>query len=205
MKRLLDILLILLTSPLWLPLVLVTGLLVRFKLGSPVLFRQQRAGRACRSFSILKFRTMKELRDPAGNLLPDGERLTPFGNLLRRTSLDELPELFNVLRGEMSLVGPRPLPVHYVPRYTAQQARRLECLPGITGWAQVNGRNLLAWEDRFDHDLWYVSNRSLWLDLKILWLTLATVLRREGISEENSATMTEFMGSDPDPDQEHPL
>ena len=203
MKRLLDILLILLTVPVWLLLFLMTLLMVLLAFGRPVFFRQERAGLHGKPFQIIKFRTMRDLRDADGNLLPDAERLTSLGRLLRALSLDELPELLHVLKGEMSLVGPRPLPTTYVPRYSPEQARRLECLPGITGWAQVNGRNLLGWDDRFRHDVWYVDNQSISFDLKILWLTLLTVVRREGIAAENSATMTEFMGSDADPDQGH--
>lgn len=197
MKRALDILLVLLSLPLWLPVFVATLIAVRVQLGRPVFFRQWRAGRGGRPFRILKFRTMLERRDAQGRLLPDAERLTPFGGWLRSVSLDELPELLNILTGDMSLVGPRPLPTAYTARYSPQQARRLDCLPGLTGWAQVNGRNLLDWEARFAHDIWYVDNRSLRLDLRILWKTLMTVLGREGISAENAATMTEFMGSQP--------
>ena len=172
MKRLLDILLILIALPVWLPVFVVVAIVVRLGLGAPVFFRQERAGLNGKPFAILKFRTMKDLRDSEGKLLPDADRLTPCGEWLRRLSLDELPELLNVLRGEMSLVGPRPWPTRYVARYTREQARRLECLPGVTGWAQVNGRNLLDWEGRFAHDLWYVDNQTIWLDLKITLLTL---------------------------------
>lgn len=195
MKRLTDLVLVLITSPVWLPLFLLCMLLVWISFGRPVFFKQRRSGKDGRPFSIIKFRTMSESRDAAGKLLPDVERLTPLGRALRATSLDEIPELFNVIVGQMSLVGPRPLPTIYLDRYTATQRRRLECLPGITGWAQVNGRNLLTWEERFKHDVWYVDNRTAMLDLKILVLTLLTVLKREGISAEGEATMTEFMGS----------
>ncbi|MGC9451825.1 MAG: sugar transferase [Oceanipulchritudo sp.] len=195
MKRLLDIILIIIATPVWVPLLLSTWILVRIYLGKPVFFRQRRAGLHGRPFEIIKFRTMLNTTDANGDPLPDEERLTPFGRRLRSWSLDELPELVNVLRGEMSLVGPRPLPVAYVDRYSPEQARRLECLPGITGWAQVNGRNLLDWEARFQQDAWYLDNQSILLDIKILWKTLATVSSRKGISSENSATMTEFMGS----------
>ena len=204
MKRLLDLLLVLLALPLWLPLLLVTGLAVACALGRPIFFLQQRAGFRGKPFRIIKFRTMKELRDEQGRLLPDAERLTPFGHRLRSLSLDELPELLNVLRGDMSLVGPRPLPTAYVDRYSPFQARRLDCRPGLTGWAQVNGRNLLNWEDRFRHDVWYRENQSLLLDFRILWMTFHTVLRREGIAAEGAATMTEFKGSPQGPDQGQP-
>lgn len=203
MKRLVDIVIVLLVLPLWLPLLVITGLIVGWSFGRPLFFRQERAGLNGKSFKILKFRTMTDSRDDNGNLLPDEDRLTTCGRRLRSLSLDELPELLNVLKGEMSLVGPRPLPVRYVDRYTPQQRRRLEAVPGITGWAQVNGRNQLNWNDRFAHDIWYVDNRSISLDIKILFTTLWTVLRREGISAENEATMTEFMGSGQDPDHGH--
>ena len=202
-KRLLDILLILLTAPFWLLLFLATLVVVLVSFGRPVFFRQERAGLDSKPFRIIKFRTMKDLRDPEGNPLPDEQRLTRCGKALRSLSLDELPEILNVLKGDMSLVGPRPLPTKYLPRYSPEQARRQECLPGITGWAQVNGRNLLNWEDRFRHDVWYVDNRSTLLDLRILWKTVLTVINREGISAENAATMTEFMGSPESPDQGH--
>ena len=200
MKRAFDLILVILTLPLWGSLFLFTWILVRLCMGPPAFFRQERAGYRGRPFQILKFRTMRDWRDKDGVLLPDAERLTRCGRLLRSLSLDELPGLLNVLRGEMSLVGPRPLPTVYVSRYNAEQSLRLSCMPGITGWAQVNGRNQLEWEDRFRHDVWYVRNRSLALDLKILWMTLAAVLRRQGISGKGTVTMTEFMGSPPDPD-----
>jgi lipopolysaccharide/colanic/teichoic acid biosynthesis glycosyltransferase len=171
------------------------ALLVRKKLGAPVLFRQTRPGRHGRLFTLLKFRTMSDARDRAGQLLPDAQRLDAFGRWLRATSLDELPELFNVLRGDMSLVGPRPLLVQYLARYTPEQARRHDVRPGITGWAQVHGRNALCWEERFAMDLWYVEHRSLWLDLGILGRTVARVLKREGINAPGVATMPEFLGS----------
>lgn len=189
MKRAFDFLAaFLLLAVLWLPLAAL-ALLQLFLLGRPVFFRQERAGFGGRTFSILKFRTMKE---GTGS---DAERLTPWGKLLRSTSLDELPELWNVLKGEMSLVGPRPLPVAYLPRYNSQQARRHDVLPGITGWAQVNGRNGLSWERQFDLDLWYVQNQSLLLDIKILCLTIITVLRRNNIHAPDQATRSEFKGS----------
>jgi lipopolysaccharide/colanic/teichoic acid biosynthesis glycosyltransferase len=176
------------------PLLALLAVLVRWRLGSPVFFRGQRPGWRGRPFTVLKFRTMTDARDPAGNLLPDAGRLTAFGRWLRRASLDELPELFNVLKGDMSLVGPRPLLMEYLPRYTPEQARRHEVKPGITGWAQVNGRNAISWEEKFKLDVWYVDNQSLWLDLKILALTVLQVFQREGISAEGHATMPVFEG-----------
>ena len=177
------------------PLFALTALLVRVGVGSPVVFRQTRPGRAGKPFTLYKFRTMVDARDSADNLRPAAERLTPLGRWLRSTSLDELPELVNVLRGDMSLVGPRPLLLKYLDRYTPTQARRHETRPGITGWAQINGRNTLTWEERFALDVWYVDHWSLWLDVKILSLTLARVLKREGISPAHRAIMEEFHGS----------
>jgi lipopolysaccharide/colanic/teichoic acid biosynthesis glycosyltransferase len=171
------------------------ALCVRVRLGTPVFFRQQRPGLGGRPFGMLKFRTMTDARDAGGALLPDGQRLPPFGVSLRASSLDELPGLFNVLKGEMSLVGPRPLLMQYLPLYSAHQARRHEVRPGITGWAQVNGRNALSWEEKFDYDIWYVDNRSLWVDLRILWFTVKKVLNRDGISAAGEATMPAFRGS----------
>lgn len=176
------------------PILAVVALLVRLKLGAPILFRQQRPGLHGKPFMLYKFRTMTDARDADGHLLPDAERLTNFGRFLRRTSLDELPELFNVLKGDMSLVGPRPLLMQYLDRYTPEQMRRHEVKPGITGWAQVNGRNALSWEEKFALDVWYVDHLSLWLDLKIILLTIWKVLRREGISQDGHATMEEFLG-----------
>lgn len=194
MKRLFDLLLSFgLLLALALPLLLLWAL-VRRKLGSPVLFRQVRPGLHGRPFMMVKFRTMTDERGADGELLPDARRLTSFGRFLRATSLDELPELWNVLRGEMSLVGPRPLLMEYLPLYSPEQARRHEVRPGITGWAQVNGRNALSWEERFKLDIWYVDHRSLWLDLRILWLTVRKVLVREGISEQGEATMSRYTG-----------
>jgi sugar transferase EpsL len=169
--------------------------LIRFKLGAPVLFRQQRPGRQGKPFTLLKFRTMTDGRDAAGNLLPDGERLTPFGKFLRGSSLDELPELWNVLKGQMSLVGPRPLLMQYLPLYTPEQARRHELRPGITGWAQVNGRNAVSWEEKFEMDVWYVDNVSFWLDVKIIYLTVIKIVKREGVSHPGEATMRAFDGT----------
>ena len=179
------------------PAIAALAFLVRQQLGAPVLFRQLRPGLHDEPFLLLKFRTMTDARDAAGKLLPDADRLTPFGRFLRRASLDELPELINVLRGEMSLVGPRPLLTQYLDRYTPEQRRRHEVRPGITGWAQVQGRNQVAWEARFALDVWYVDHCSWWLDLKILFLTGWAVVRQQGISEEGQATMTEFQGSAP--------
>jgi lipopolysaccharide/colanic/teichoic acid biosynthesis glycosyltransferase len=170
---------------------------VRRKLGSPVFFRQTRPGLYGRPFQMVKFRTMTDARGPDDQLLPDADRLTPFGRFLRASSLDELPELWNVLKGDMSLVGPRPLLVEYLPLYSPEQSRRHEARPGITGWAQVNGRNALNWDEKFKLDVWYVDHRSLWLDIKILWLTVRKVLVREGISAAGEATMSKFTGSKP--------
>ncbi len=188
-KRVLDLVLTVVTAPLWLPLMALVACAVRVKLGSPVFFVQERAGRDGKPFRLFKFRSM---RTGPGT---DAERLTPFGRFLRASSLDELPELLLVLRGTMSLVGPRPLPTAYLPRYTPGQMRRHEVLPGITGWAQVNGRNLLSWDEKFRHDVWYVDHRSLALDLRILVLTLVAVFRRSGISAAGKATMGEFKGN----------
>ena len=194
-KRLLDVTLALAALAFLLPFIGLIALLVRTQLGTPVLFRQQRPGLRGRPFTIFKFRTMTDMRDEQGNLRPDAERLTPFGRFLRGASLDELPELWNVLRGDMSLVGPRPLLMQYLERYSPEQARRHEVRPGITGWAQVNGRNALTWEQKFALDVWYVDNLSFWLDLKIIALTAWKILKREGISQPGQATMKEFMGT----------
>lgn len=177
------------------PLILILAWMIRRKLGGPVLFRQLRPGKNGAPFQMIKFRTMREATDGRGRPLPDSERMTPFGSFLRASSLDELPELWNVLKGEMSLVGPRPLLMQYLPLYTAAQNRRHEVRPGVTGWAQVNGRNSLSWDEKFKLDVWYVDNRSLWLDVKILFLTVRKVLIKEGISQENNATMEPFTGS----------
>jgi lipopolysaccharide/colanic/teichoic acid biosynthesis glycosyltransferase len=177
------------------PLLLVLAILVRIFIGSPVFFRQQRPGYKNRLFYVYKFRTMTEAQDGEGNLLPDAQRLTPLGRFMRDFSLDELPELFNILWGEMSLVGPRPLLTQYLERYSPDQARRHDVLPGITGWAQINGRNALSWEEKFRLDVWYVDNWSFWLDVKILLLTIWKVLKREGISQPGHATAEEFIGS----------
>ena len=189
MKRTFDLLPIFLTAPLWIPVLVLTALAVWLALGAPVFFMQGRAGRCGRPFRLHKFRSML-----VGDG-PDEERLTKFGRFLRASSLDELPELWNVIRGEMSLVGPRPLPVRYLPRYTPEQNRRHEVLPGITGWAQVNGRNALDWETKFRYDVDYVDSRSLWLDVKILAMTVGQVLFPQHISHDGEATMSEFTGA----------
>lgn len=178
------------------PVLLLTAIMVRIKLGSPVLFTQDRPGKNGKIFKLYKFRSMSNAKDKDGRLLPDDKRLTKFGRMLRSTSLDELPELFNILKGDMAVVGPRPLLVQYLPRYNAHQARRHEVKPGITGLAQIHGRNALTWEDKFDWDVKYVDNVTFIGDWTIILKTVATVLKREGISGENSVTMTEFMGSD---------
>ena len=195
MKRLIDLLLLTIAAPFWAPLIGVIALAVRVQLGSPVFFRQRRPGLHGRIFEMVKFRTMTDARDAQGQLLPDAVRLTPFGRFLRASSLDELPELWNVLKGEMSLVGPRPLLVQYLDRYSERQARRHEVKPGITGLAQVMGRNALAWEEKFEWDVRYVETRSLILDVKILFLTVKAVLFRTGISAAGEATMPEFRES----------
>jgi sugar transferase EpsL len=174
---------------------LILALIIRCQLGSPVLFIQERPGLHGKPFKIFKLRTMSDKRDVKGEPLPDADRLTGLGRFLRAFSLDELPELFNVLRGNMSLVGPRPLLMEYLGAYTPEQARRHEVLPGVTGWAQVNGRNALSWEEKFRLDVWYVDHRTFWLDLKILWLTVKAVVTRKGISQEGRATMDKFRGS----------
>ena len=195
-KRWLDIMLSALALTLAGPILLVIWVLVRLQIGSPVLFRQDRPGLNGESFTILKFRTMTDKRDAQGHLLPDAERMTKLGEFLRRSSLDELPELINVLRGDMSLVGPRPLFMHYLTYYSTRQARRHEVKPGITGLAQIKGRNGITWDDKFRHDLYYVDHRSIWLDLKILLLTVWKVVQQEGISQEGFATVEYFTGSD---------
>ena len=195
MKRAVDIVVSALALLLLSPVMLVVALLVRWRLGSPILFRHVRPGRHAEPFEMIKFRTMRDATDADGRPLPDGERLDRFGRALRSSSLDELPELWNVLKGDMSLVGPRPLLMEYLPLYDAQQRRRMEVRPGITGWAQVNGRNALDWHDKFALDRWYVDNRSFWLDTRILAMTAWRVLRRDGISGEGEATMSKFEGT----------
>ena len=198
MKRLFDIVTTLLFLPFILLVCFVIALFVKIKLGSPVLFKQPRPGLNSNIFNMIKFRTMTNECDLYGNLLPDSDRLTKFGKFLRSTSLDELPELWNVIKGNMSLVGPRPLLIEYVSLYNSKQARRHEVLPGITGWAQVNGRNAITWDEKFDLDVWYVDNQSIWLDIKILWMTVKKVINRDDISAKNEATMTKFDGGQGD-------
>lgn len=193
-KRWLDVLAAVLILVPALPLLLVAAVAVRIGLGSPILFRQLRPGLNGKPFALCKLRTMRDAEDTVGKLLPDADRLTPLGRFLRSTSLDELPELWNVLRGDMSLVGPRPLLMKYLSLYSPEQARRHNVRPGITGWAQVNGRNALSWKEKLALDVWYVDHQSLWLDLKIIALTLWKVVRREGISQPGHATMEEFLG-----------
>ncbi len=195
-KRLFDIIASLLGLLLLAPVIAVVAFQIRRKLGSPVLFRQIRPGKDGKPFEMIKFRTMLDALDKDGNPLPDSERMTPFGAFLRSTSLDELPELWNVLKGDMSLVGPRPLLMEYLPLYSQKQYRRHEVRPGVTGWAQVNGRNAISWEDKFKLDVWYVDNHAFWLDLKIIYLTIKKVLIRDGISADGEATMSKFTGSD---------
>lgn len=197
MKRLFDFTAALFSLALLWPVLLALAFVVRSQLGSPVFFRHMRPGLNAKPFVMVKFRTMRDATGPDGQPLPDDLRLTKLGRFLRTTSLDELPELWNVLRGEMSLVGPRPLLMEYLPLYTPEQARRHEMRPGITGWAQVNGRNAISWEEKFKLDVWYVDHHSLWLDIKILWLTVKKVLVRDGISAEGEATMPKFTGSKP--------
>ncbi|MBL4608254.1 MAG: sugar transferase [Pseudomonadales bacterium] len=194
MKRLIDITCSALGLIILGPLLIVLVALVKFKLGSPVFFKHQRPGIHGIAFSMTKFRTMLDAYDNEGNPLPDVERLTPFGGFLRRLSLDELPELWNVLKGDMSLVGPRPLLMEYLPLYSVEQAKRHNAKPGITGWAQINGRNAISWDEKFKLDVWYVENQSFWLDMKILFLTLYKVLKKEGISHDGEATMSRFEG-----------
>jgi lipopolysaccharide/colanic/teichoic acid biosynthesis glycosyltransferase len=199
-KRVLDLAVSSVTLALLSPLLLVIGVLIWFTMGRPILFIQERPGRQGKIFRIYKFRTMRDARDATGEPLPDGDRISRMGRFLRASSLDELPELLNVLRGDMSLVGPRPLRVEYLELYTAEQARRHEVRPGVTGWAQVNGRNALSWEKKFEYDVWYVDHRSVGLDLKILALTALKVLRGEGVSAPSHATMPMFTGSPRDPE-----
>ena len=194
-KRLLDVVLSGIALIILSPVLLVTAILVRTKLGSPVLFRQERPGKDERIFKLCKFRTMTDARDENGELLPDEVRLTKFGRFLRSTSIDELPELWNILKGDMSIVGPSPLLVRYLPRYNAEQRRRHSVRPGLTGHAQANGRNALSWEEKFSLDVYYVDHISFILDVKTILLTVKNVLKREGISSETSATMEEFMGT----------
>ena len=195
LKRTVDLILGITAAILLSPILLITAILVSRKLGSPILFTQVRPGKDGKPFKMVKFRTMRDAIDARGNPLPDAERLTPFGRRLRSTSIDELPELWNVIKGEMSLVGPRPLLMEYLPLYSPEQATRHDLKPGMTGWAQINGRNAISWEDKFKLDTWYVQHQSLWLDIKIMALTVKKVLVRDGISAEGEATMTRFTGS----------
>jgi len=194
-KRLFDIILALLLIILFLPLYMIVSILILVKMGSPILFRQKRPGLKEKIFGIYKFRTMTNEKDANGELLPDEQRLIGVGKFIRSTSLDELPQLFNVLKGDMSFVGPRPLLIEYLDLYNDKQKKRHDALPGITGWAQVNGRNAISWEQKFDYDVWYVDHQSFWLDMKILWLRFLKVLKRSDISSETSATMEKFRGS----------
>lgn len=193
-KRLIDMVVAMLGIVLLWPIILLVALMVRVYLGSPVIFSQERPGLHGSPFRIYKFRTMSSERGESGELLPDKERMSALGSFLRRFSLDELPQLVNVLKGDLSLVGPRPLLMEYLPLYNPEQARRHEVKPGITGWAQVNGRNAISWEDKFNYDVWYVDHWSLWLDMKILWMTLKKVARSEGISQAEHVTMEKFQG-----------
>ena len=195
MKRFFDVTLIILSLPLLLPLYWVVACLVRSKLGSPIFFRQIRPGKDTKPFEMIKFRTMTDERNSNGELLEDSVRLTKFGRFLRSSSLDELPELWNVVKGEMSLVGPRPLLMEYIPLYSPEQVRRHAMRPGVSGWAQVNGRNAISWEEKFKLDVWYVDNRSFWLDIKVICLTLKKVIVRDGISADGEATMSKFEGT----------
>lgn len=195
-KRLFDLLASFFCLLVLSPLIVIIAWKIRKNLGAPVLFRQTRPGLNGQPFEMVKFRTMKDAVDANGNPLPDSERMTPFGNKLRNSSLDELPELWNVLKGEMSLVGPRPLLMQYLPLYSKEQARRHEVRPGLTGWAQINGRNAISWEEKFKLDVWYVDNRSFWLDLRILLLTVKKVFVKEGISANGHVTIASFTGTD---------
>jgi sugar transferase EpsL len=195
-KRLFDIIFSLLAIFLLFPILLLTALLIRLLIGTPIFFTQQRPGYKGRPFYIYKFRTMTNRLDSSGNLLPDSQRLTSLGHFLRAFSLDELPELFNILRGDMSFVGPRPLLMQYLPLYSTEQARRHDVIPGLTGWAQVNGRNAITWPDKFKYDIWYVDHWSFWLDIKIIFMTAVKVFKREGISQEGQATTEYFKGEE---------
>lgn len=195
MKRLFDVVASVLGLLLLSPVLLFVAVRVRQEMGAPVFFRQRRPGRHGRPFDMIKFRSMRDATDAQGNPLPDSDRLTAFGRFLRSSSLDELPELWNVLKGDMSIVGPRPLLMEYLPLYTEEQARRHEVRPGVTGWAQVNGRNALTWEEKFRLDVWYVENRSFWLDMRIILMTIGKVIRRDGISAAGEETMPKFTGT----------
>lgn len=196
LKRVMDVLISILLLVLFSPIILITGILVKYKLGSPVLFKQQRPGLYGRPFYLYKFRSMNDCKDSNGKLLPDNQRLTAFGAFLRKYSLDELPQLINVLKGEISLVGPRPLLMQYLPLYSEKQAKRHLVKPGITGWAQVNGRNGISWEEKFELDVWYVNHQTLLLDIKILVLTILKVVRTEGINQVEHVTVAPFTGTE---------
>lgn len=195
LKRLFDLCAVLVLLVLVFPLMVIVGLSVRVYLGKPILFSQVRPGYKGKPFKVYKFRSMTDAKDASGNLLPDDIRLTSFGQFLRRSSLDELPQLINVLRGDISLVGPRPLLMEYLPLYSSEQMRRHDVKPGITGWAQINGRNAITWDEKFKLDIWYVDHFSFWLDLKILFLTFKKVVKKEGISAQGVVTMPRFMGN----------
>ncbi|USL44970.1 sugar transferase [Priestia megaterium] len=195
LKRFFDFFISLLMILALSPIILIVAVLIKIKLGSPIIFKQERPGINAKPFYVYKFRSMNDKRDNRGILLPDHLRITQFGNLLRKLSLDELPQLFNVLKGDISLVGPRPLLMEYIELYTVYQARRHEVKPGITGWAQVNGRNSISWEEKFELDVWYVDNHSFWLDIKILILTVVKVFKREGINQTNRVTIDKFTGT----------
>lgn len=197
MKRSIDVSGSIIGLLLFSPIIAVTALLVRLLIGSPIIFKQQRPGLHGRPFFMYKFRTMTDERDAKGELLPDKERVTSLGKAIRKLSIDELPQLWNVLKGDMSFVGPRPLLMEYLPLYNERQAKRHEVRPGITGWAQVNGRNSISWQEKFELDVWYVENHSLFLDLKVIWLTLLMVVKSEGINEAGQATATRFYGNQP--------
>ncbi len=194
-KRLFDIILATMLIILFLPIYIIVSILILIKMGHPILFRQKRPGLNEKIFGIYKFRTMTNETDQNGNLLPDAQRLVGVGKFIRSTSLDELPQIFNVLKGDMSFVGPRPLLIEYLPRYNTQQKKRHDVKPGITGWAQVNGRNAISWEQKFDYDVWYVEHQSFWLDMKILWMTFLKVVKRSDISSDTAVTMEKFEGS----------
>ena len=194
-KRLFDIILAAMLIILFLPIYIIVSFLILLKMGSPILFRQKRPGLHEKIFSIYKFRTMTNEKDENGNLLPDAQRLVGVGKFIRSTSLDELPQIFNVLKGDMSFVGPRPLLIEYLPRYNNQQKKRHDVKPGITGWAQVNGRNAISWEQKFEYDVWYVEHQSFWLDMKILWMTFLKVVKQSDISSDTAVTMEKFEGS----------
>jgi len=194
-KRLFDIVTSVIALIVLFPVIAIVAFEIRRKLGSPVLFRQIRPGKEGRPFEMIKFRTMRNDMDIKGRLLSDSERMVPFGNFLRKSSLDELPEFWNVLKGDMSLIGPRPLLMQYLPLYNEHQKKRHDVRPGITGWAQVNGRNAISWQEKFNLDVWYVENQSFWFDMRILWMTIKKVIKREGISADGEATMSKFTGN----------